>query len=396
MQHIFHHNSSGNEAFTANLLAAEVLKATSLHPIKQHKYLYRMHNFINQRKIIDLRQRYLFLENQVFDKRNQLLATARQMNAYEEHFVNTSSNSILNERLLEKPNLKSAKPTQKRQDRYDFDFFTRSLFAPTYVSPRRRLEGFWQNSITDSLRQVMEEINQNSKERGRLIDYKDTLYGYVRNHPLIGLDYIIDVLLIYRKYEGRKMTVPVRRHAYIRNSYVTMLFREDTLNTSIFMSVPDQYKPLNRSINDLSNESSTDLTVKQSSKSFIRTIFSYLFNDQPIKNTSDDIKVEDKPKQSDMILSEIIEMKTINFVVPLAGRWDIFERFMLNYETICLKTKENVKLVVVLFENEATTPKQADRIKNLFKKLILQHNLSLASKQLNLIVTQGTTILILT
>ena len=391
MQHIFHHNSSGNEAFTANLLAGEVLKATSLHPIKQHKYLYRMHNFINQRKIIDLRQRYLFLEKQVFDKRNQLLATARNMNAYEENFLNTSSNSILRERFLEKPTLKSAKPTRKRQDRYDFDFFTRSLFATTYVSPRRRLEGFWQSSITDSLRQVMEVINQNSKERGRLIDYKDTLYGYVRNHPLIGLDYIIDVLLIYRKYEGRKMTVPVRRHAYIRNSYVTMLFREDTLNTSIFVSVPDQYKPLNRSVNDLSNvnESSTHVAKKQSSSSFIKSIFSYLFNVQAIENTNNDIKVQDKPKHSDMVLSEMIEMKTINFVVPLAGRWDIFERFMLNYETICLKTNENVKLVIVLFENETTTPKQAERIKNLFKKLILQYNLSSANKQLNLIVTQG-------
>ena len=237
----------------------------------------------------------------------------------------------------------------------------------------------------------MEVINQNSKERGRLIDYKDTLYGYVRNHPLIGLDYIIDVLLIYRKYEGRKMTVPVRRHAYIRNSYVTMLFREDTLNTSIFVSVPDQYKPLNRSVNDLSNvnESSTHVAKKQSSSSFIKSIFSYLFNVQAIENTNNDIKVQDKPKHSDMVLSEMIEMKTINFVVPLAGRLDIFERFMLNYETICLKTNENVKLVIVLFENETTTPKQAERIKNLFKKLILQYNLSSANKQLNLIVTQG-------
>ena len=71
---------------------------------------------------------------------------------------------------------------------------------------------------------------------------KDILYGYVRHDPLIGLDYIIDILLVYRKYEGRKMTVPVRRHAYVRNTYTHMAFREDTLNTSIFVDVPEKYK----------------------------------------------------------------------------------------------------------------------------------------------------------
>ena len=70
----------------------------------------------------------------------------------------------------------------------------------------------------------------------------DTLYGYVRNHPLVGLEYILDILLIYKKYEGRKMTVPVRRHAYVRNSYVTILYREDPLDSSISHKLPEKYQ----------------------------------------------------------------------------------------------------------------------------------------------------------
>ncbi len=36
------------------------------------------------------------------------------------------------------------------------------------------------------------------------------MHKRIRNHPLVGLDYILEILLIYKKYEWRKMTVPVR------------------------------------------------------------------------------------------------------------------------------------------------------------------------------------------
>lgn len=63
-----------------------------------------------------------------------------------------------------------------------------------------------------------------SKERGRVIDFKEVLYGYIRWHPTLALEYIIDMLLLYKKYRGKKMTVPVRRHAYLQVSYGLMHF----------------------------------------------------------------------------------------------------------------------------------------------------------------------------
>lgn len=67
--------------------------------------------------------------------------------------------------------------------------------------------------------QVMEMINQYSRQRGRVIEYQDLLYGYFRLDPLHGPDYILDMLLKYKKYRGRKMTVPVRRHAYLQQQF---------------------------------------------------------------------------------------------------------------------------------------------------------------------------------
>ena len=74
-----------------------------------------------------------------------------------------------------KPSVNDALNPAKVQDRHDFDFFTRSLFASTYVSPKRRLEGYWQASLLDNLRQIMSDINRNGIERGRVIDYKGEL-----------------------------------------------------------------------------------------------------------------------------------------------------------------------------------------------------------------------------
>lgn len=42
--------------------------------------------------------------------------------------------------------------------------------------------------------------------------------------------------------------------------------------------------------------------------------------------------------------------------MPLTGRWEIFKRFMRNYEQVCLSNggQANTKLAVVLFENDST------------------------------------------
>ena len=127
-----------------------------------------------------------------------------------------------------------------------------------------------------TLMQVMEGINTLSKERGRIIDFKEVLYGYYRVNPRFGVDYILDILLVYKKYRGRKMTFPVRRHAYLQQPFGPLALRQT-------ISVP----------------SLTD--------------------------------------------------KKIYFILPLAGRLPVFQRFLQSYERVCLQTGLNVRLVVVLF-----------------------------------------------
>jgi chondroitin sulfate synthase len=46
MQTILYHNSSGRDAFTGNLKQKEVHRAITLHPVKQHQHMYRVHNYM--------------------------------------------------------------------------------------------------------------------------------------------------------------------------------------------------------------------------------------------------------------------------------------------------------------------------------------------------------------
>ena len=46
MQNIFYHNSSGRLAFTGPLKSREVHRAITLHPIKEYRHMYRLHNYL--------------------------------------------------------------------------------------------------------------------------------------------------------------------------------------------------------------------------------------------------------------------------------------------------------------------------------------------------------------
>lgn len=159
---------------------------------------------MNLRQIIDLRQRSLLLKREVFKLKTEILnaelnsianntdtsmtpkATSTNANAneldnveiysdFENLILNKKENlsdEALSNRFFLPPSFQMLKTPKKREDRHDFDFFTRSLFSSTYISPKRGLEGYWKNSLVDTVRQIMEEINHNSIERGRIIDFK--------------------------------------------------------------------------------------------------------------------------------------------------------------------------------------------------------------------------------
>lgn len=154
--------------------------------------------------------------------------------------------------------------------------------------------------------QVMELVNLNARQRGRTIDFKEILYGYRRVNPLSSADYILDLLLIYRKHKGRKMTVQVRRHAYLQQGFLELELTEES----------PVFRP------------------KASVGEHVLQLFNHMAGRKEWPGA-----VQDKRRE------------TIYFVMPLAGRLKIFQRFMNNYEDVCLKRQEAVHLIVVLYRH---------------------------------------------
>lgn len=221
----------------------------------------------------------------------------------------------------------------------------------------------------------------------------------MRHHPMIGIDYTLDILLIYRKYEGRKMTVQVRRHAYVRNTYTHMIFRENDLSSSIFIpyksssskSDDDDRASSSGFFESLTDSSpSAESTVNNSNSFLNRLLPSFLLNlveklrhssvrddddweavilntrrtQQQNNNNNNAFQRQRRRRlerirtsaneREDFYVEKSLARKWINFVVPLTGRWEIFKRFMSNYERVCLERGERTRLAVVLFENERT------------------------------------------
>ena len=195
----------------------------------------------------------------------------------------------------------------------------------------------------------------------------------MRHDPLIGVDYILDILLVYRKYEGRKMTVQVRRHAYVRNTYTSAIVRENDLSSSIFIPYPPPSSEQSKKTSDEKRTQNSGRLLKRLLPNFL---LKYLnsSNDQDNSNNDDSLLDFDDPKaleisrlekmritsREEIYIDKKASEKWVNFVVPLTGRWEIFKRFMRNYERVCIERGERTRLVVVLFENEATKPIEDD------------------------------------
>lgn len=117
------------------------------------------------------------------------------------------------------------KPSDTNDLQY-WNFLAKSIYSAEHSNPKRKFESSLRESLEDIITEVMEKINNFSRQRGRVIEFRDLLYGYSRVDNLHGHDIILDLLLIYKKYRGKKMTVPVRRHLYIQRAFTDIFIRE--------------------------------------------------------------------------------------------------------------------------------------------------------------------------
>lgn len=92
------------------------------------------------------------------------------------------------------------------------------LYSLGAGGPRMKVPAHLAEGLTRAVGSVLDVINSEASEKGRVIEFRDLYYAYVNNDPVHGITYILDLLLLYKRYKGDKMTVKVRRHVYVRQS----------------------------------------------------------------------------------------------------------------------------------------------------------------------------------
>ena len=278
MQHILYNHPNKTDGYRArNLVSTDILRAVSLHSIKDIRVFTRVHNFALQRRILELEQRTMILNRQIkfaneiirieneiknhskqiskiiqtnkneqvknrFKQFYKLLTMQDQQiaeqliysynNSYrlfnnennqhittERHLWNvlltyfnqslTSVNDInfLSQALanIDKFKGKPFEPIRTQPNIYTL--FTASQYSANTELPVRSIEPAYRQCFDEVVRTYMEEVNKISRNMGRFLEYKKTLYGYYKYEPRHGMNYILDLFLIYRKYMGKKMSV---------------------------------------------------------------------------------------------------------------------------------------------------------------------------------------------
>jgi hypothetical protein len=302
MQHILYNHPNKTDGYKArNLISTDILRAVSLHSIKDIRVFTRVHNFALQRRIIELEQRHMLLNrqlnlyNQILNIQNQikyqtkkfskLIQTAKNeqtkiklkqihklLNMPDQHIAeqmmalfnklyrlfNTdhkqqlatgifkiksidkkiflfslildrqlwtvlqeyfnrslpASNDLISSLLFDSiqvlSNHNHARMKIISKDKNPpgiYTLFTASQYSANAELPVRSIEPAYKQCFDEVVRTYMEEVNKISRNMGRFLEYKKTLYGYYKYEPRHGMNYILDLFLIYRKYMGKKMSV---------------------------------------------------------------------------------------------------------------------------------------------------------------------------------------------
>lgn len=318
MQSILYHNSSGDQAFTGNLKKKEVHRAITLHPVKSSPYMYRLHNYMRGLKIQDLQQGKIKLQRDIYTMTKELGVNLDHLQNYELadgvplFSVDPYSEAYPGDtEILGVPvGLRTFKPTTS-DEVIPWDFISKSEYSLADSNPRRRIHSDIKEGLEDITREVMASINACSRQRGRVVEERSVLYGYRRVNSY-GADTILDLLLVYRKYRGKKVTLPVRRHIYLHQHFTGLEIR------------------------DVSDDNGVNRDDRENEDKLLKNLFRGRFLDLNFKFGIDTDTVQDK---------------IVHFILPLSGRYEIFQRFLQNYEEVCLTTDERTELLIVLYRH---------------------------------------------
>ncbi|MCP9264291.1 Chondroitin sulfate synthase sqv-5 [Dirofilaria immitis] len=163
-------------------------------------------------------------------------------------------------------------------------------------------------ALNEIIIQLFDEFNANARERGRVLRFQNIHYGYMRVEPRHGVDYVLDMVLWFKKIRPpHKATLSVRRHAYVQQTFGSL----EIISDSFFRDTLRQRIAKNIRLWKEGNKSKG-------------------FDWQRMKLPSEKFHV--------------------HLILPLVGRVDSFKRFANNLRTVCVN-RRIFSLILVIYDS---------------------------------------------
>jgi len=284
MQTLFYHSSGGKDDKGSEVVPAKVGErvlqhALTIHPLKQPENMENMAVKVASSKRTEVRTRAL---------------KARVMAA--KLAEDLPAGSVPEMEMLDGDLLDNLSVLKGPWDL----ILNHQLYSVKAGGARRKVPQHLAEGLTRVVGHVLDVINAEASEKGRIIEFRDLFYAYVHTDPKYGLTYILDLLLLYKRYKGNKMTVKVRRHVYVRQPFL----------------------PLVAMLEEEEQESNPPSV--------------------PVLSGDGGLGVAQDTRQS------------VTIIVPVAGekKIPVVRRFLENYEKEVLSQLQPARLVMVVFKEE--------------------------------------------
>ncbi|KRY34703.1 Chondroitin sulfate synthase 1 [Trichinella spiralis] len=208
LQSLFYNNYDGSFALSGDLNVPQVHQAISLHPLKQANMMLRMHRFVLNEQLAELYGKLVRLQRE----------------------EGSSSKS---------PSLHQVKCISADEvDVWQYISPPYMYCAGNADCPRKRIESPMQYSIRNAIQQLMQQMNSRSRELGREIQFRSVLYGYERIRPPVGVDLMLDLLLTHKRLKGKRTSIMVRRHAYLRRPFLQLQISDQSSDSESASPLP--------------------------------------------------------------------------------------------------------------------------------------------------------------
>uniref|UniRef100_A0A915DFX1 Hexosyltransferase n=1 Tax=Ditylenchus dipsaci TaxID=166011 RepID=A0A915DFX1_9BILA len=271
MQTLFHNNHTSNPNAAQNSpINDNFRKMITLHPVKDPAVMRQIHIRAQSIKLNQLREKKMSLARELHPSvTNELVRRISNTTEELRYWAYTSANKL--------------------------SFCTNQVNCP-----RHTIDMNMKAAANQIVVKLFDQFNSNAQQRGRTLQFQNIQYGYSRVEPRHGVDYILDIVLWFKKFRPpNRATLSVRRHAYVQQTFG-----------------PIQYISDEQLRSQLRNGRNTDHTE---------------------------------------LINQANTKQVVYIVLALQGRADTFERFSNNLHTTLTAEDKWVKVVVVNYRSSNHT-----------------------------------------